>query len=241
MEQPSNLTLLPDDWQRALAVVAHPDDLEYGAASAIAGWTAAGKSVTYILLTSGEAGIDGMPPDKAKAVREAEQVTSAAMVGVTNVEFLGFPDGVLEYGLALRRAIAHRIRRHRPDAIVTNNFRDTWDTGELNQADHIATGRALVDAVRDAANRWVFPVDGLEPWPGVRELWAAYSPLATHAVDVTTTLDKGIQSLVAHKAYNAGLNLPGFDPEEFLESLTRQVGSRMGCRNAVSFEVLRFG
>lgn len=109
------------------------------------------------MLTSGEAGIDGMPSDPAKAVREAEQIT-AAEVGVTNVEFLGFPDGVLEYGL--RRAIAHRIRSHRPDVIITNNFRDTWDTGELNQADHIAAGRALVDAVRYAANRWVFPWTG---------------------------------------------------------------------------------
>lgn len=241
MEQTSKLTRLPDDWQRALAVAAHPDDLEYGAASAIAGWTAAGKSVTYIMLTSGEAGIDGMPPDQAKAVREAEQITAAAEVGVTNVEFLGFPDGVLEYGLPLRRAIAYRIRSHRPDVIITNNFRDTWDTGELNQADHIAAGRALVDAVRDAANRWVFPVDGLEPWQGVRELWAAYSPMATHGVDVTATVDKGIRSLLAHKAYNAGLNLPDFDPEEFLEALTRQAGARMGSRNAVSFEVLRFG
>ena len=98
MEQTSKLSLLPDDWQRALAVAAHPDDLEYGAASAIAGWTAAGKSVTYILLTSGEAGIDGMPPDKAKAVREAEQITAAAEVGVTSVEFLGFPGNATPVG-----------------------------------------------------------------------------------------------------------------------------------------------
>ena len=89
-------------------------------------------------------------------MREAEQLESARIVGVETVDFLGLADGVLEYGVALRRAICASVRRHRPEIVITNNFRDTWGGQTLNQADHIATGRATLDA-RDAGNRWVFP------------------------------------------------------------------------------------
>jgi LmbE family N-acetylglucosaminyl deacetylase len=148
---------LPEDWQRMLCVVAHPDDMEFGAAAAVARWTGQGKDVVYCMVTSGEAGIDGMHPDECRAVREAEEVESARIVGVKAVEFLGLPDGILEYGVPMRRALAEVVRRHRPDIVVTGNFRDTWGGRNLNQADHIAVGRAVVDAVRDSGNRWVFP------------------------------------------------------------------------------------
>ncbi len=176
---PAPLEPVTEEWQRALAIVAHPDDLEFGAAAAIARWTAQGKDIVYALVTSGEAGIDGMHPDQTRGVREAEQRASAAVVGVTEVEFLGQPDGVLEYGVPLRRVLARAIRRHRPEIVITNNFRATWGGVTLNQADHIATGQATLDAVRDAANRWVFTElldEGLEPWAGVRQVWAASSP-----------------------------------------------------------------
>src|SRR5436309_16096503 len=95
-----------ESWSTALAIVAHPDDLDYGTAAAIARWTAQGKRVAYCLATSGEAGIDGMEPERAGPLREAEERTAAAIVGVTAVEFLGYPDGTIEYGLPLRRDIA---------------------------------------------------------------------------------------------------------------------------------------
>lgn len=235
---------LPDDWQRALAVVAHPDDLEFGAAAAVARWTDQGKEVVYCLVTSGEAGIDGMSPDRAREVREQEQRASAALVGVDTVEFLGLPDGLLEYGVPLRRAIAGVVRRHRPDVVLTNNFRDTWDGAyALNQADHIATGRAVLDAVRDAGNRWIFPEqlgDGVEPWNRVRQVWAAASPLSRHGVDVTATFDRGVASLAAHEEYLRGLGDGTFDPEEFLEGLARPAGSRLGARYGAAFEVFHF-
>src|SRR4051812_11054865 len=141
--------------QRAPAPVAHPDDLEFGAAAAIARWTGQGKQIVYVLLTSGEAGIDGMDPAEAAPVREAEQRASAEVVGVSTVEFLGLPDGVLEYGVALRRELSRVIRTHRPEIVITGNFRDSWDDegNALNMSDHIVTGRAVLDAVRDAANR----------------------------------------------------------------------------------------
>ena len=236
---PEPLEIVPEDWDRALAIVAHPDDMEYGAASAVARWTAQGKTVVYTLVTSGEAGIDSMEPDEARRVRETEQVASAAVVGVDVVEFLGGADGMLEYGLPLRRSLAAAIRRHRPDIVITSNFRESFGPGMLNQADHIAVGRAALDAARDAANRWVFRdllEEGLEPWGGVKAVLAAGSPQATHGVDVTETLAKGVESLKAHAVYLAGLNMD-MDPEEFLESFARMTGTRMGCTFGVSFEV----
>ena len=233
---------LDEDWARALAIVAHPDDMEYGAASAVARWTGQGKTVVYTLVTSGEAGIDGMEPERARQVREAEQVASAAVVGVDVVEFLGGTDGMLEYGLPLRRSLSAAIRRHRPDIVITGNFRESFGPGALNQADHIAVGRAVLDAARDAGNRWVFRElldQGLEPWNGVKAVLAAGSPQATHGVDVTDTLAKGVESLKAHDAYLSGLSQQ-MDPEEFLESFARMTGTRLGCTFAVSFEVFAF-
>jgi LmbE family N-acetylglucosaminyl deacetylase len=158
MNELQPLEPVTEDWQKALAVVAHPDDLEFGTSAAIARWTRQGKQVVYCLLTSGEAGIDGVDPAECGPLREAEQIESSRIVGVSAVEFLGQPDGTIEYGVALRRVITAAIRRHQPEIVITNNFRDTWDGDVLlNQADHINTGRATLDAVRDAANRWIFP------------------------------------------------------------------------------------
>lgn len=235
---------LNEDWERALCVVAHPDDMEFGAAAAVARWTAQGKEVTYCMVTSGEAGIDGLEPGECRRVREAEQVASAQVVGVPDVVFLGLPDGILEYGVPLRREIAHVVRRYRPDIVITGNFQDTWGGRNLNQADHIATGRAVLDAVRDAGNRWIFNeqlVDGLETWGGVREVWAFGSPDSGHAVDTTDTFDAGVASLEAHGAYIDGLGWENFDSREFLEGMARQTGQRLGTPFAAPFQVFPMG
>lgn len=241
----NSLQPVEEDWSTALAAVAHPDDLEYGSAAAIARWTDQGKSVAYCLATSGEAGIDSMAPEAAGPLREAEQRASAAVVGVDSVEFLGHPDGMLEYGLALRRDLARSIRRHRPEVIVTANHRESWPGGGLNQADHVALGRALLDAIRDAANRWVFRElldEKLEPWNGVRRVLVVGSPQAGHGVDVTDHFAKGLESLKAHGAYLAGLgDGPMSDPVFFLEGLLGNNGIRLGCEYAVPFEVIDFG
>ncbi|MFD1248197.1 PIG-L deacetylase family protein [Nocardioides ginsengisoli] len=243
-ETPSPLQPLDEDWERALCIVAHPDDMEFGAAAAVARWTGQGKSVAYCMVTSGEAGIDGMDPASCRAVREKEQVRSAEVVGVDTVDFLRQPDGVLEYGVALRRVLAASVREHRPDIVITGNFRDTWGGRNLNQADHIAVGRAVLDAVRDAGNRWVFAEqisDGLKPWGGVREVWAFGSPDATHAVDTTATFDAGVESLKAHAAYIDGLGWENWDPREFLEGMARATGTRLGVTFAAPFEVFPMG
>lgn len=234
---------IDEDWTSALAIVAHPDDLEYGTAAAVARWTDQGKRVVYTLATSGEAGIDGMSPEEAGPLREQEQRASAAIVGVDDVEFLGYPDGMLEYGLPLRRDIARAVRRHRPDVVITGNYHQTWGPGALNQADHIALGRAVLDGVRDAANRWVFRdlVDeGLEPWHA-RQVLVAGGTQTTHGVDVTEHFATGVASLEAHAAYLSGLGDNAMaDPQEFLESFARATGTRLGVTFAVAFEVINF-
>ncbi|MGD9961768.1 PIG-L deacetylase family protein [Nocardioides sp.] len=235
---------LREDWERALCIVAHPDDMEFGAAAAVARWTGQGKQVVYCMVTSGEAGIDGLDPEECRVVREAEQVESARIVGVSEVDFLGLPDGILEYGVALRRVLAENVRRHRPDIVITGNFRDTFGGRNLNQADHIAVGKAVLDAVRDAGNRWIFPEQlgpELEPWGGVQEVWAFGSPLAGHAVDTTDTFAAGVASLEAHGAYIRGLGWEHFDPEEFLEGMARPCGRGLGVPMAAPFEVFPMG
>jgi LmbE family N-acetylglucosaminyl deacetylase len=239
-QAPPYLKPLREDWSKALAIVAHPDDMEFGAAAAVARWTGQGKDVVYAMVTSGEAGIDGMAPDECRALREQEEIESARIVGVSTVEFLGFPDGTVEYGLPLRAAIAEVVRRHRPEIVITGNFRETFGGNALNQADHIAVGRAVLDGVRDAANRWIFPEqlgNGLEKWDGVRAVWAAGSPMAGHGVDTTATFDVGVESLKAHKAYIDGLGWEFFDPGEMLEGFSRPVGARLGVTFGAPFEV----
>lgn len=237
----NTLTAMPDDWKQALAVVAHPDDLEYGAASAIARWTGEGRSVAYVMVTDGEAGIDGLPPEEAAAVRRVEQVASAAVVGVDDVSFLGHPDGVVEPGLALRRDIAREIRRVRPDILITATPALTVRMGGgrrfLNQADHRAVGVAVLDAARDAANRWIFRElldEGWDPWPGATDVYLMGAEDPTHGVDVTHSLPLGIASLRAHRAYLDGLGRD-FDPEMFLNSITGRAGAALGVPNAVAF------
>ncbi|WP_028661061.1 PIG-L deacetylase family protein [Nocardioides insulae] len=240
----AELEPLREDWERALCIVAHPDDMEFGAAAAVARWTGQGKQIGYCMVTSGEAGIDGMHPEQCRAVREQEQIDSARLVGVHQVEFLRQPDGILEYGVPMRRLLAEVVRRHRPEIVITGNFRDTFGGTALNQADHIAVGRAVLDAVRDAGNRWIFPeqLQGLlEPWGGVRQVWAAGSPESRHAVDIGDTFDDGVASLEAHRAYIEGLGWEHFDAGEFLEGFARQTGQRFGSALAAPFEVFPLG
>jgi LmbE family N-acetylglucosaminyl deacetylase len=229
---------MTEDWERALAIVAHPDDLEYGVASAIARWTGQGKHVSYVLATSGEAGIDGMAPERCGPLREDEERRSAAVVGVDDVTFLGHRDGVVEYGVALRRDLAAAIRRTRPHVIVTINFDLTWGaSGNVNHSDHRAVGLATLDACRDAANRWVFDGGGA-PWAGVEGVYVAAADGPTHYVDVTDTIDRGVSSLREHALYIEGLGRE-FDPDSFLREIATATGTPVGCAAAVAFR--RYG
>ncbi|GAA3811166.1 PIG-L family deacetylase [Streptomyces coacervatus] len=240
--QTAQLQPMPADWQRALAVVAHPDDLEYGCSAAVAGWTDEGREVVYVLASRGEAGIDTLEPAKCGPLREREQRASAAVVGVSQVEFLDHQDGVIEYGTALRRDIAAAIRRHRPELVITLNHRDTWGGVAWNTPDHVAVGRATLDAAGDAGNRWIFPElleQGLQPWSGVRWVAIAGSASPTHAADASAGLERAVHSLLEHRTYIEALT--DEDPETyvrgFLTAHAERTAERFGGRPAVAFEV----
>jgi LmbE family N-acetylglucosaminyl deacetylase len=229
------LPALPDDaFSRVLCVVAHPDDVEYGTSSAVAAWTDRGVEVAYLLLTRGEAGMDVSPPERTAGLRTQEQITASQVVGVSDVTFLDHPDGVLVYGLPLRRDISRAIRSYRPDAVLIGSWEVETPIG-FNQADHRVAGLAGLDAVRDAANRWVFPElleEGLEPW-SPRWLLITGDPRPTHGVDITgKPLERGIASLEAHGQYLAGI--PGHPPPRMMiTGVTALLGRRMGVPHAV--------
>jgi len=234
------LDAFPAEWARALVIAAHPDDIEYGIAMAVARWTGEGKHVVYSLVTSGEAGIDGMTPDQAGPRREEEEREGAREVGVHEVEFLGHPDGTVVADLALRRDLAAAIRRHRPDVVITGNFRLTFGGPMINHADHRAVGIATADAARDAANRWVFTEliadEGLEPWSA---RWLAFggSPEPTHYVDVSgEPFLAGVRSLRAHARYLDALP-DGEGQVSMVEQIAQHTGLRVGADRAVAFEV----
>ncbi|WP_141809657.1 PIG-L deacetylase family protein [Nocardia bhagyanarayanae] len=232
---------VPEDWQRGLVIVAHPDDIEYGAAAAVARWTGQGKDIRYVLVTSGEAGIAGMPPAEAGPLRESEEIASAKVVGVEQVEFLGYPDGRVQESLELRRDLAAAIRRHRPEMLVLFNFGDTWAPGYANSADHRAVGRAGLDAVSDAGNEWIFPeLADLPPWS---PRWAAVvGPKATHAVDVTDTVEQAAASLTEHRRYLEVLSSePVAHQVEAIIDMATGPKEGFPAERAVGFELYYFG
>ncbi|WP_017537881.1 MULTISPECIES: PIG-L deacetylase family protein [Nocardiopsis] len=239
--QDTHLKPFDEDWTRALAVVAHPDDLEFGATSAIAKWTRQGKEVSELLVTKGEAGIETVPPSEAGPLRVEEQRAAARIVGAKRVQFLDFPDGTLEYGLGLRRALARAIRDHRPEVVISINYREYFPGADFyNHADHRVLGPALLDAVRDAANTWVFPElgeEGLKAWKGVRSVAFSSSPEPTHFTSFgQDELNTGIASLDAHEVYMGALE--GFDHKSMLRTAAEEAGARNGVELAVEFEVV---
>ena len=239
MDAPTALPPLPEDGlQRVLCVVAHPDDMEYGTSAAVAAWTAAGVEVTYLLLTRGEAGM-AEPPEIVAPLRETEQRSACAQVGVEDLRHLDHPDGMLEGSLALRRDIARVIRQARPDLVLTANF-EVEAYGGLNQADHRVAGLAAVDACRDAANPWVFrelaEQEGLAAWR-TRSLAIAGHPAPTHARPVEARhVQAAVDSLNAHEAYLAHVESHPL-PEEFIPEVLRGGGEASGTDHAVVLRV----
>jgi LmbE family N-acetylglucosaminyl deacetylase len=216
--------------QRVLAVVAHPDDVDFSAAATIAGWTDAGIEVVYCLVTDGDAGgyDEAMPRDAMARLRRAEQAAAAKCVGVSELRFLGYPDGQLEPSLDLRKDLARVIRQVRPDRVLTSSPERNYARIGASHPDHRAVGAAALDAVYpDARNPFAFPgllqEEGLAPWK-VREVWLAASPAADHYVDVTATFDRKVAALRAHQSQTGHLA----DLEGFLRGWLSQAARRGG-------------
>lgn len=219
---------------RVLCVVAHPDDLEYGASAAVHHWTTSGVEVAYLLLTSGEAGMQA-PPEEVGPLRAAEQREACAAVGVQRLTILDHPDGVLQPSLDLRRDIAREIRAFRPDVVLTMTWEVVAPWG-LNQADHRVAGLAAADAARDAGNAWIFgeliTEDGLDPW-GPKRLVVAGGAPATHGIVLSDAdVAASVASLAAHRAYLA--DLPDHPaPADFLPPMLAGQGAELGVDAAL--------
>ncbi|WP_163508647.1 PIG-L deacetylase family protein [Fodinicola acaciae] len=222
------------DVRRVLAIAAHPDDIDFGAAGTIARWTKAGVEVTYCLVTRGDSGgFDDTPRDRMPAIREAEQRAAAAAVGVTDVRFLdGYVDGAVYVTHELRRDLTRVIRQVRPQRVVAPAIERDYSRLGTTHPDHKAVGEAAFAAIYpDARNPFAHPELGLPPWT-VSELWLMDAPNPDFVVDITDTLDAKIAALRSHVS-----QLP--DPDA-MEARVRERAAILGSdRAAETFVVLR--
>jgi LmbE family N-acetylglucosaminyl deacetylase len=193
-----------DELQRALVVIAHPDDAEFGCAGTVAKLAGDGKEVFYALVTDGSKGSsdETMTPDALIHLRQSEQKAAAAVLGVKHVEFLGFPDGMLEPSLEVRKAVSAAIRRYKPDLVICQSpIRDLTMGVFVQHPDHLAAGEATFAAVYPCArDRMTFPdllAAGLEPH-AVHELWVSGTPAPDHFIDISNTIDRKVEALLAH-------------------------------------------
>jgi LmbE family N-acetylglucosaminyl deacetylase len=192
--------------QRALVIAAHPDDVDFSAAGTIAGWTDAGIEVVYCVVTDGDAGghDDSVPREEMAPLRRKEQTAAAACVGVSDLRFLGYPDGRVEATLGLRKDLARVIRQVRPDRVVCPSPERNYVRIGISHPDHRAVGSAALDAIYpDARNPYAFgelrTEEGLGPWT-VREVWLPGGPVPNRYVDVTGTFGRKIAALRAHES-----------------------------------------
>lgn len=186
-------------------MTAHPDDVDFGAAGSIATWVKAGLEVAYCIVTDGDAGGSDRSmsrPDMARLRRE-EQRAAAAELGVTNVSFLGYPDGRLTAGIELRRDVSRAVRIFRPDRLLCQSPERNWERIGASHPDHLAAGEAAVCAAYpDARNPFAHPellAEGLEPF-AVKEMWLMASPHPNRAVDITETFDRKVAALRRHES-----------------------------------------
>jgi LmbE family N-acetylglucosaminyl deacetylase len=192
------------DLERVLVVTAHPDDVDFGWAGMVGVMSDAGIAVSYCIVTDGDAGGSetGIPREDMAALRREEQTTAAGIVGVTDLHFLGYPDGRVEPTLQLRCDISRVIRQVRPQRVIMQSPERNLDRIYGSHPDHLAAAEAAIAAVYpDARNRWAHPElmnEGLEPWT-VPAVWVGmFEP--THYVDITKTIDRKIAALMSHKS-----------------------------------------
>ncbi len=219
----------------AMVVVAHPDDAEFMVAGTVAKWASRGCVVTYVIITKGDKGSDDptMTSERLTTIREAEQRAAGAVIGVTNYEFMGYPDGYLQPTLELRRDVARLIRKYRPYLLFTfdptNRF---FSDNYVNHPDHRVAGDVALDATFPTArDRLTFPellVDGYEPWK-VRQVWLAGSAQPNVWVDISETLELKKAALLAHPSQL------GPDVVEFAEGFARMAGAEQGIEFAEAF------
>lgn len=197
--------LQPEEIERALVVMAHPDDVDFGAAGTVAKLTDAGVEVVYCLVTDGQAGgfDHSIPRNEMARIRRREQTEAAAKVGVTDLRFLGHMDGSVVADMELRHDISVVIRQVRPQVVITQLPERDLDSTYGSHPDHIATGEATMCAVYpDARNPFAFPghpIVDLDDW-SVDEVWIPFGPRGAGVVDITDQLDRKIEALMCHRS-----------------------------------------
>jgi LmbE family N-acetylglucosaminyl deacetylase len=206
----------PERIDRILVVVAHPDDVDFGAGGTVAAWVESGIEVSYCIVTDGDAG--GHDPSVAReeipAIRRAEQTAAAKELGVSDLTWLGYPDGQVMVSLALRRDIARVIRQVRPQRVVSPSPERYYARVFASHPDHLAVGEATLCAVYpDSRNPFAFPelaAGGFEAHV-VDQVWVVGGPSPDTYVDVTDTFDKKVAALRAHASQTGRMeDLAGF-------------------------------
>jgi LmbE family N-acetylglucosaminyl deacetylase len=238
--------LTDSEVERVLVVTAHPDDVDFGAAGTVTEWVSQGVSVTYCIVTDGNAGGSdrSVPRAEIPALRRAEQTAAALCCGVTDLRFLGYFDGELEVSQALRRDISRVIRQVRPDRMLIPSPERNWERIGASHPDHLAAGEGAIQAVYpDARNPFAHPSllqdEGLEPWT-VREVWLMADPNPDHWVDVTDRFETKIAALRCHESQLQ----EGGDVAEFVRTWmtqSAQAGGLADGRLAEAFRVVTTG
>lgn len=234
---------MTEPW-RALVISAHPDDIEFGSAGTLAKWVDEGAEVTYCIATDGTAGTQDrdLMGKELHDIRLAESESAAAVVGAKEIVWLNYRDGYVEYSLDLRRDIARVFRSYKPHRFVVMDPTPVVDERFINHPDHRAVGQACLDVSMTAGTTpGIFPellAEGLDPWRGLVEVWIASPALGSVIVDISDTIDRKIDALLAHESQ------VGTDAETIVEWVRRRtadVGKLAGYSHAESFTVLRQG
>ena len=235
----------PAPVERILVVVAHPDDVDFGAAGSVATWTQQGLEVSYCIVTDGDAGgfDEAVSRSDMARIRREEQTAAAREVGVSDLHFLGYPDGRLTPSIELRRDISRVIRRVRPQRVVTQSPQRNFQRIFASHPDHLAAGEATLCAVYpDARNPFAHPellAEGFQPHT-VPEVWLMGGPEPDTVVDVTDTFARKVAALRQHVSQVSHRD----DLEEMLRGFLTIVAKNNGLpdgRLAEAFRVLPTG
>jgi LmbE family N-acetylglucosaminyl deacetylase len=229
---------------RALVIVAHPDDADFGVAATMAKWVREGTVARLVCCTSGDAGADDAHTDPLELGRrrEEEQRAAARVVGYEGVDFLHRPDGALDNDLALREQLVRIIRQFKPDAVLSMDPTVIiHKRGFVQHVDHRMAGLAAVDAVYPASrNAMAFPHlvldEGLEPHT-VKQLYLFFTDNPNAWVDVTDTIDVKIAALREHVSQ---LRKPE-ELEGMLRGWSAEGGKSIGAAAAEGFRYLEVG
>ena len=231
--------------ERIMVVVAHPDDAEFMCAGSMAKWTKEGKQGVYVIATNGNKGSPDRDIDIAELakVREAEQRAACAVLGVTDIEFLGHEDGMLQNTLELRYEVVRLIRKYRPTAVITENPLAHWVANRINHPDHRAIGGATMDAVFPSArdfHMWpeIYHDEGFEPHIVDHLYLSMRGADANVYIDIAETIDLKIEALKAHASQ---VRNPTGEFDDFVRSMAGRSAGESGLAMAESFRYFFLG